>query len=250
MNLSLFSLENKTILVAGLANETGELIVKTLVDLGAQIIGIDTPHVCSIKQGLSYSHVDILPIDFYDLDNLYDNVKQLVQKTGKFNGMVFNGGIGGVRPLSLTTPDFVKSMLDANVLPFIELVRVLNKVGGLAQASSIVAISSVSSIKGLKGKIAYSASKAALEGAIRSIAAELSIKKIRVNSVIKGWVESDMSLDFIKNNRQLNDDEDLKKQLLGPSSSQEIANLVAFLLSDAVKTLTGTGIILDGGYTL
>jgi len=59
-----------------------------------------------------------------------------------------------------------------------------------------------------------------------------------------------MNLDFIKDNRSLNDDNDLKKQLLGPIEPQELANLVVFLLSDQVKTITGTSIVLDGGYSL
>jgi len=89
-----------------------------------------------------------------------------------------------------------------------------------------------------------------LEASIRACAAELSDRHIRVNSIQKGWVTSDMNLGFIKDNRSLNDDSDFKKQLLGPIEPEELANLVSFLLSDQVKTITGTSILLDGGYTL
>jgi len=59
-----------------------------------------------------------------------------------------------------------------------------------------------------------------------------------------------MQLDFIQNNRSLSGEDDFSKQLLGAIAPEEIANTVAFLLSDATKTITGTSMVLDGGYTL
>jgi NAD(P)-dependent dehydrogenase (short-subunit alcohol dehydrogenase family) len=113
-----------------------------------------------------------------------------------------------------------------------------------------VCISSVSSIRGLKSKTAYSASKAALDASVRCLAAELSNRKIRVNSILKGWVKPDMERDFIKDNMALNETDDLNRQLLGVIDTIEVANTVAFLMSDATMSITGTSLILDGGYTL
>ena len=58
-----------------------------------------------------------------------------------------------------------------------------------------------------------------------------------------------MNMDFIRDNRSINDDNDFKNNL-GPIEPKELANLVVFLLSDQVKSITGTSILLDGGYTL
>jgi NAD(P)-dependent dehydrogenase (short-subunit alcohol dehydrogenase family) len=82
------------------------------------------------------------------------------------------------------------------------------------------------------------------------MAAELSDRRIRVNSILKGWVLSDMKKDFIRSNMDLNEKNDFQKQLLGIIDPVEVANTVAFLLSDAVKTITGTSVLLDGGYTM
>lgn len=176
-------------------------------------------------------------------------VKEVDFQSG-FDGVVFSLGKGGVRPLKLNKPDFVENMFQQNVFSFIEVMRVLSKKRALNTGASIVAISSVSGIKGLKSKVVYSASKSALEGAVRSCAAELGDKKIRVNAILKGWVTSDMNLDFIQNNMSLSENEDLKKQFLGPIEPQEVADLVAYLLSDKAKSITGTSILLDGGYCL
>ncbi len=181
-----------------------------------------------------------------DLAKLLKSLDQGVS----FKGIVYGEGIGGVRPAKLNSKPFLETMFQANVFRFFELISTLQKQKRINPGASILTLSSVSSIKGLKSKSAYSASKAALDAAVRGIAAELAPQGIRVNSIQKGWVTSDMDLDFIRDNRILTEDSDLKKQVLGPIDPQELANLVVFLLSDQVKTITGTSIVLDGGYSL
>lgn len=167
-----------------------------------------------------------------------------------FKGIVYAEGIGGVRPVKMVSDLFLQEMFNANVFRFFDLVRSLIKLRKIADGASIVTLSSVSSIKGLKSKSVYSASKAALDASVRGIAAELAPKGIQVNSILKGWVDADMSLDFIKSNLELAEDDDLANQPLGPIDPDEIANLIRFLLSDQIRTITGTSIIVDGGYTL
>lgn len=168
----------------------------------------------------------------------------------QFSGIVYAEGIGGVRPAKLNNLDFIQEMFSANVFQFMELIRHCLKQNRIKAGASILTLSSVSSIKGLKSKSVYSASKAALDAAVRGIAAELAPRGIRVNSILKGWVDADMSLDFIESNMKLSSGSDLDKQLLGAISVQEISSLVDFMLSDKVRTITGTNLVIDGGYTL
>ena len=183
-------------------------------------------------------------------DDASDQLTELLQMKIRFDGVVFAGGMGGIRPAKLNNRSFVSQMFERNVFSFLEIIRFLLKKRLLNPGASIVALSSVSSIKGLKSKSAYSASKAALDAAVRGIAAELSAKQIRVNSIQKGWVSSDMDLSFIKSNTAISKEDDFSRQLLGAIEPEEVANLAVFLLSDSVKTLTGQAIVLDGGYTL
>lgn len=188
--------------------------------------------------------------NYLDADNLALLFTQHLNDLAPFDALVFAGGIGGTRPLKLTKPDFVRQMFEANVFSFMEIMRLASKKGILADGASAIAVSSISSTKGLKAKSAYAASKAALEGAVRSFAAELSSRKIRVNAIQKGWVSADMNLSFIQDNMSLSENSDLAKQVLGVIEPEEIANLVCFLISDQVKTITGTSILIDGGYSL
>lgn len=245
-------LTGKQILVAGATSEIGQCIVIRLHQLGAAIVMIDDSleKLSYIQKQIKKNNVGSYAFDIYDPKEIEPNLKNITNEFGMFNGFVYCAGKGGVRPLSFTNHLFVQEIMNANLFTFIEMVRCINKKNCFAQGGSIVALSSISSIKGLKAKTAYSASKGAIDAAVRSLAAELSEKKIRINTILKGYVESDMKIDFIKSNMELNENNDFKKQLLGAIDPIEIANSVAFLLSNATKTITGTSILLDGGYTL
>lgn len=191
-----------------------------------------------------------LNFHFLEKPFVYSDKLFELPKTLKFKGVVFGETKGGVRPVKMLKDNFIREMFEANVFSFFDLIRSLLKTKHLAQGSSVVALSSVSSVKGLKSKSVYSASKAALDAAVRGVAAELAPQGIRVNSILKGWVDADMSLDFIQSNMKLSNGSDYEQQLLGAIKPDEIANLVTFLLSDKVRSITGTNIIIDGGYTL
>lgn len=244
-------LTHKKILLAGALSDTGCIIAKQIVALGASVFLIDRdkPSLKELSDALGNSSL-YKSFDILDSRAVESNINEIIASQGKFHGFVFAAGAGGVRPLSLTKPENMLSMMEANCFSFVESVRSLIKKRGIEPAGSIVAISSISSIRGLKSKLAYASSKAALDASVRCLAAELADKKIRVNSILKGGVTTDNKMDYVKNMVQLNDNETQKKQVLGEVSPDEIANLVCFLLSDAVKTMTGTSIILDGGYTL
>ena len=113
-----------------------------------------------------------------------------------------------------------------------------------------MAMSSISSIRAMKAKMAFCAAKAALDASVRCLAVELACKGIRVNSVQKGGVDVDFEKDHIQNINTLNEEFTSRKQVLGISKAGEVANVVAFLLSDATRTITGTSIVIDGGYIL
>ena len=146
-------------------------------------------------------------------------------------------------------PNNVCSIMNDNFGVFVEIIRSLKKNRGLKDNASIVALSSISSIRAMKAKMAFCASKAALDASIRCLAVELLEKGIRVNSVQKGFVDEDFEKGHIQDINAINDGS-INKSILRITKASEIANLIAFLLSDATQTITGTSIVIDGGYTL
>lgn len=231
--------------------DSGYCIVEQLLLLNHEVILIDRNELLpdSLVK-LDNKNLSFYSFDFYQTQLIESELKMILSAGQKLNGFVYSAGIGGVRPLALTTTGFVSEMMNANLYAFLEFSRLISKKTRFETGGSIVAISSVSSIKGLKSKIAYSASKAALDAAVRGMAAELADRKIRVNSIRKGWVEADLKHDFIQDNIALSAQDDHARQLLGTIGTADLAKLVCFLLSDDSKFISGTNVLLDGAYTI
>ena len=137
-----------------------------------------------------------------------------------------------------------------NFYSFIELVRCFSKKGNFTESSSsVVVMSSIASETGNKSKIAYCASKAAIDGSVRSLSRELTNKNIRVNSIVAGFVSTEMYDEYILGFKDSDDAQViLERQYGGIINPLEIANGIIFLLSDTAKSITGTGMRIDAGY--
>lgn len=169
---------------------------------------------------------------------------------GPFDGMVFGIVNSDFRPLKMVSHANMVQIMNQNFFLFIDVLRDLVKSKSLKDNSSIVVFSSISSTHAMKAKMAFCSSKAALDAAVRCLAVELAPKGIRINSIQKGGVDADFEKYHIQSISVLNDNDTANKQLLGMTSAVEIANMTGFLLSDSVKTMTGTAIVMDSGYTL
>lgn len=228
-------LEDKKILLIGGGHSLDKAIIIRLEQAGGEV-------VVAGETGLAF--------DVFDLDTLEVNLKGLIAREGTFDGFVFSVVHSDFRPLGTVKPSNFNKIMTENTSIFVEAIRVLNKNKGLKPGASVVAMSSISSIRAMKAKMAFSASKAALDAIVRELAVELADKRIRVNSIQKGAVETDFEKDQIQAIDAIRGEGIKSAQPLGLCKAEEVANLVAFLLSDAVKTMTGASLVLDGGNTL
>jgi NAD(P)-dependent dehydrogenase (short-subunit alcohol dehydrogenase family) len=120
----------------------------------------------------------------------------------------------------------------------------------LNKEASIVFISSISGVKcGYIGGAIYGATKGALEGFIKATALELAPKKIRVNSVVPGMVDTSLLNNCVVDEELLKLDKQ-RYPLKRYGKPEEVAYAVVFLLSPAASWITGTSLLMDGGYTL
>lgn len=221
-------LTGKRILFIGDSSSLDNAIFKQLLALGGSV---------TICNGLTVNDVE-------------STLKDLAKNNGPFDGIVYGVVHSDFKPLQFVKPELIDSLMHDNYGLFIEVMRVLKKSRGIANGASIVAMSSISSIRAMKAKMAFCSSKAALDAAVRCLAVELGDKGVRINSVQKGGVDADLEKAHIQDVTAINENATEKKQILGLTRAVEVANLVAFLLSDAATTITGTSIVIDGGYTL
>lgn len=228
-----------------------DLSQKRILFVGGQT-GLDKAILALLQESMSANAEEqhIVAYEILYIGDIESDIKEIIKKGGAFDGLVFNVVHSDFRPLQFVKPELVNQITNDNYAVFIEVVRSLKKNRGLNNGASIVAMSSISSSRAMKAKMAFCASKAALDAAVRCLAVELADKGIRVNSIQKGAVDTDFEKSHIQDVQAVRSEETAQGNIapLGIVKAKEIAETVAFLLSDGVKTITGTTIVIDGGY--
>jgi len=241
-----FHLTGHKILITGASSGIGRASAVAASRMGAQlwISGRDAARLDETLHMLEGGNHTALTADLTDEA---DRAK-LVDALPPLDGVVHSAGICKLRPSAFVTTTDFRETTTINIEAPILLTSLLVKKKRLNSGSSVVFLSSVSGLVGWTGLMSYAASKAALPGAARVFAVELARRRIRVNCISPGTVWTPMV-------KQLDDQltvearkEDEKRYLLGYGEPQDVANAVTFLLCPASRWITGTNMVVDGGY--
>lgn len=244
--VNIIDLSGKTIIVSGAGSGIGQNTAYILAEQGAVAIMMDVDAE-GLAKTASIGGERCIPItiDLTDSSAIVDAVSQIVEKYGKLDGLVHCAGISSRKPLNVLSKDGFSKVMDVNFYSFVDLVKNCAKKKHINDGASIVVMSSISSIRGYKAKTEYCVSKAAVDAFVRCMALELADRKIRVNSIMAAEVLTPLALKARETNTSVGASD--FNAPLGPSDPYEVANTIAFLLSDATKTITGTSIMIDGG---
>lgn len=245
--MNIIDLTNLTFVITGAGSGIGRETAKVLSEQGAKVVMLDLnqeglDETKSLLEG--EGHI-MRAVDLTDFEALPELVKGIIAETGAVDGLVHCAGISSRKPLNVLRPEGFSKVMDVNFYSFEELTRLFTKRGNMNDGGSIVVMSSISSIRGYKAKTEYCVSKAAVDAFVRCMALELASKRIRINSVMAAEVLTPLALKARETNAMVGASD--FEAPLGPSEPYEVANTIAFLLSDATKTITGTSILIDGG---
>jgi NAD(P)-dependent dehydrogenase (short-subunit alcohol dehydrogenase family) len=242
-------LTGKRILVTGASSGIGRACAVVAAKLGATIVGVarnrerlnETIALLSGRKHISIAS------DLSVLDSIGKVFESACAEGEKLQGLVHAAGICSAIPIQAMSARAMQEVMAINFYAFIEMAKHFTK-KKYAAGGSIVGISSVSGSVGVQGLSLYSASKGAMDSAVRSLAIELHSSGFRVNSV----VPSNIRTPLFEAITRINDPESLKKiiakQPLGLGDPDDVAHAAAFLLSDAARFITGTNLVVDGGY--
>jgi NAD(P)-dependent dehydrogenase (short-subunit alcohol dehydrogenase family) len=250
--LNPLQLGDRHVLVTGASSGIGRSTATLLRGLGARLslVDLDDDGLSTLAAVLDGGdQVATYPADLSKLAAIPDLVSRCVAWGGRLHGVVHCAGIQAIVPARTLQPDSWRRIFAVNTEAALMLGKSMaSKKVHAGEGGSIVFISSVMGSAGSVGAISYSMSKAALDGMARSLALELAPRRIRVNCVAPGFVRTPL---FERTETLW--DEDQKKAVedlhpLGFGRPDDIANAVAFLLADTGRWITGSVMIVDGGY--
>ncbi|QDQ39996.1 SDR family oxidoreductase [Legionella geestiana] len=247
-----FSLAGQNILVTGASSGIGRACAIACANMGARVIlsgrnadALDATRAMMISPELHY----VAPLDLASLELIQPTMLELVQATGPLNGIAHCAGMHITRPLRILSAQNISDVVNINVTSGIMLAKAFRHKQVSTRPASIVFLSSITGLVGQPAIVPYAISKGALLAATKSLAIELAPEKIRVNSVLPGVVHTPMSDEWFE---KLNTEQiDVIKSAhpLGLGKPEDVANAVVYLLSPAASWITGTNLIIDGGYT-
>lgn len=244
------NLENKVAIVTGGNSGIGYAAAAVLAERGAKVIvtGRNKEALNKAEQELNVTGIAADQSDLKSIDNL---VAEVAAKFGKVDAVFLNAGIASFAPLELASEEHYDSIMNVNVkgvyFTLQKLLPILN------DGASIILNTSVNASVGMPNSSVYAASKAALLSLNRVFATELAPRKIRINAVSPGPVETPiygklgLQKEEVEGFGAVLADKILLKRF---GQASEIGKTVAFLASDDASFITGTEIVVDGGLTV
>ena len=244
------SLDGKTVLLTGAAGDIGTATTRSLLARGAHVVAADRADLTALERELGCLRLHCVETDVTNEASVKSAILQALKPTGRLDGFVNGAGVeGAIRTIpDLDLRDFTR-VLDVNVcgvfLGLKHVIPVMQKAGG----GSIVNLASTAGLAATPGASAYIASKHAVIGLTRAAAAEWASSNIRVNCVAPGPVEGRMITAILDGLGATGEVVRSRIPAGRFADPDDVASLIAFLISDDARHIHGAVIPVDGGRT-
>lgn len=252
MSYNPYSLENKTILVTGASSGIGKATAIECAKLGATVVvtARNEERLSAVLAELDASYGQKHQMIIADISTS-EGINQLISTLPVLDGVYSNAGIAiGNSPIKFIGEDQLQSLMQTNTYSHVMLAKMLFKKKLIAKNGSMVFTASIGGTLSYgPGNTLYGMSKNALLAFAKYAAIEFAPRGIRVNCVSPGMIETPLiNLDALTDeDKAIDADKYLLKRYGKP---EEVARTTAFLLGDASSFITGTTIVVDGGYTV
>ncbi len=247
-----FSLSDKLVLITGASSGIGRQCAISCSKMGALVVlfGRDKDRLKETRSVMlnNESHL-IYCIDLTEYENVGRIIENIVIQNGRISGLINCAGISTTLPFNSLNPERIEHFFRTNVMSAVSMTKYVVKAAHFSESGgSVIFISSVMGSVGATGKTLYSMTKGSINSLVKSLALELAPKKIRVNSISPGVVKTPMSNNSVYNMDGKSMSRVQIQHPLGIGLPEDIANACIFLLSDASRWVTGSNLIVDGGY--
>jgi NAD(P)-dependent dehydrogenase (short-subunit alcohol dehydrogenase family) len=253
--LEKFKLDGKTAVVTGGGQGIGLACVEALAEAGATVVIADRDakaaaagHAAMQKKG---HVVEIVDMDVTNSAGVTEAAERLASRHGRIDILVNNAGIArSETPAETVTDEHWLNVIDVNLNGTFWCCRAFGKHMLKAKAGTIVNVGSMSGfiVNKPQEQCYYNASKAAVHHLTKSLAAEWGARGVRVNAVAPTYIETPLNA-FVKSNPKMYNAWIGGTPMARLGQVDEIASVVLFLASDAASLMTGSIVLVDGGYT-
>ncbi len=245
--MSLLSFAGKSILVTGGSRGIGAEVVRHLANQGARVA-----FTYSSRPDLAEALLKTLPgeghlthlMNLSDPQSIESSMKSIIKSLGSLNGLVNNAGLTRDQILLLMKQEDLDLVLNTNLRGTILVTKAALKAMLKAQSGAIVTITSVIGQTGHAGQSNYAASKAGLEAFSKSVALEVASRNIRLNCIAPGFIATEMT-DALTEQQKIDIQEKIPLKKIG--STVDVAQAVAYLLSENSSYITGQTLNVNGG---
>jgi 3-oxoacyl-[acyl-carrier protein] reductase len=245
-------LTGKVALVSGGSRGIGRAIVELLARDGMDVVFFYRDNAAAAQAVVAAvqaagGKAEAMQADVTDVTAVTDAVDRIVDSRGRIDVLVNNAGIVRDNLLGMLEDEDIRAVLDTNVGGVFNVTRAVVRHMISKRAGRIINLSSVAGDKGGRGQSNYAASKGAINAFTRAMAVELASRKITVNCVAPGVIETEMSQQV----RDLADDQIKARILLRRyGQAQDVAHAVWFLASRLADYITGEVLHVDGGFKM
>lgn len=244
-------LQDKVVLITGGASGIGLSTVERCLAEGAKVVLADMAasegqaRATELDQRFS-GRCAFIAVDVTSTEQVDRMVADTVKRFGRLDGVFNNAGIGGMSPAQdYTDEDFLR-VLDINLTGVFRVARATIKVMYAQGSGSIVNCASILGVFGQSNTVAYSAAKGGVVNMTRTLALEGATKGVRVNAIGPGYIDTPLLSLLDAATKQFLVSLHPIGRLGRP---EEVANAALFLLSDDASFITGSTLMVDGGYT-
>ena len=237
-------LDNKVAIVTGGSRGIGKAIVEEFTKNKAKVYF--TYHKDDAAATQVQDSCGAVPVKCSQTDNdcIEQTIASVIQDNGKIDILVNNAGITSDNFLMMMSFEQWEKVINTNLHGAYRWAKAVSRPMLSAKNGIIVNISSIAGLVGTAGQTNYAASKGGLLAFTRSLAAEFGPKGIRVNAVVPGFIETDMTAVMSRQIKKESMEKILLKRFGKP---EEIAQVVLFLSSDSASYIAGQAIVVDGG---